>query len=306
MRAVNMEFIQLFLTKEDFPAEARDSLLESAEALRAKGLEEAADGAVEFFTENDFSVEQTQPLVEELAANGDLSPYTVWMLLLIQAAERALPAYLERGVPEDVFWDTFCDLRYKALECREIYGVWGTFVAFWYPIFYSCDIVKLGRLEYEAITWPWDQPYCQNGVTVKKGDRVWNIHIPSSGEPFDREARLDSYRRAYEFFREELNGGPLVCVCHSWLLYPEYGKILPPASNVAGFQRDFDLVGQDVAEEFDDAWRLFGRDYQKSLEELPENTSMRRAFKKYLLAGGKPGEGRGVLVFDGELRSGQS
>ena len=91
-----------------------------------------------------------------------------------------------------------------------------------------------------------------------------------------------------------------MCVCHSWLLYPPYGEILSPTSNIVSFQRDFDITGQEASEEFDDAWRLFGGDYKKPLEDLPERTSMQRAFKNYLLAGGKAGEGRGVLIFDGE------
>ena len=67
----------------------------------------------------------------------------------MQAAQRARRDYLAQGVCEEIFWDTFCDLRYKLLECKTIHGVWGNFVASWYPIFYTCQIVKLGRLEFE-------------------------------------------------------------------------------------------------------------------------------------------------------------
>lgn len=293
---MDKRYLKLFLERTGFPEEARSALLDSADRLTEAGQEEALDGAVEFFRENDFAVELTEPLAGSVAAEAGLSPYTVWMLLLIQASR---PVYEAWG-DGPLFWDTFSDLRYKALECKEIYGVWGTFVAFWYPIFYTDSIVKLGRLEFENIRYEWDQPFSLGGVTVRKGDPVKNIHIPSSGEPFGLEARLDSYRRAYERFRGELHGGPLVCVCHSWLLYPSYGEILAPGSNIADFQRDFALIGQDDEEKFGDAWRLFGAGYEKPLSELPERTSMQRAFKKYLLDGGRTGEGRGVLLFDGE------
>lgn len=296
---MNKEFLRLMMEKTEFPAEARAFLLESADTLVKAGQGEALDGAVEFFYENDFSIALVQPQIEEMAEKSGLSPYTVWMLFLMEAAQNAREAFRQDGVPEEIFWATFSDLRYKALECKEIHNVWGTFVAFWYPIFYSRDIVKLGRLEYENSTYGWDEPYTKNGVTLKKGDKVKNVHIPSSGEPFDEAARLGSYKRAYEFFKDELNGGPLVCVCHSWLLYPEYGKILNPASNFVSFQKDFDIIGQDDYE-FEDAWRLYGADYQKPTAELPERTSMQRAFKKYLLAGGQTGAGKGVLIFDGE------
>lgn len=296
---MNKEFLQLMMERTEFPAEARTFLLESADALVNAGQEEDLGGTVEFFYENDLSIALTEPQIQEMAENSGLSPYTVWMLLLIEAAQNAREAFRQDGVPEEIFWATFSDLRCKAVECKEIYNVWGTFVPFWYPVFYSRSIVKLGRLEYENSTYEWDEPYTKNGFTLKKGDKVKNVHIPSSGEPFDEAARLDSYRRAYEFFKDELNGGPLVCVCHSWLLYPEYGKFLNPASNFVSFQKDFDIIGQDDYE-FEDAWRLYGADYQKPTVELPERTSMQRAFKKYLLAGGQTGAGKGVLIFDGE------
>ncbi len=297
---MNKIFLQLLMDKTNFPEEAKSSLKKSADAVTSSGQEEALDGAVEFFGENDFNVELTQPVVEEIAGKSGLSPYTVWMLLLIEAAIPVKESFDGQGIPEEIFWDTFSDLRCKALECKEIHNVWGTFVAFWYPIFYTGDLIKLGRLEYENYTYSADTPYEKNGYTIKKGDKIKNIHIPSSGEPFDEAARLASYKKAYEFFKDELNGGPLVCVCHSWLLYPEYGKFLPAGSNFASFQKDFDIVKAEAEDEFDDAWRLFGRDYKKPLAELPERTSMQRAFKKYFLEGGKPGYGMGVLIFDGE------
>ena len=80
-----------------------------------------------------------------------------------------------------------------------------------------------------------------------------SVHIPSSGEPFDQAARLASYKKAYQFFKEELQGGPLVCVCGSWLLYPPYRGILSPTSNVVSFAGDWDILSSQESEEFHDA-----------------------------------------------------
>lgn len=296
---MNREFLKLLMDKTGFPAEAKTFLLDSAEKLVSSGQEEALDGTVEHFYEEDFQMGGVVPLIAEMAEGSGLSPHTVWLLFLVEAAVPVKGAFADRGIPEQVFWDTFADLRYKVQECKDVQGVWGNFVAFWYPIFYSCDIVKLGRLEYENCTYEWDVPYEAHGVTLKKGDPVKSIHIPSSGEPFDSAARLASYKKAYEFFREELHGGPLICVCHSWLLYEEYAKILKPG-NISDFQKDFDILSSTADKDFGDSWRLFGADYQKPTAELPEKTSMQRAFKKFLLEGREPGMGMGVLVFDGE------
>ena len=127
-----------------------------------------------------------------------------------------------------------------------------------------------------------------------------SVHIPSSGEPFDQAARLASYKKAYQFFKEELQGGPLVCVCGSWLLYPPYRGILSPTSNVVSFAGDWDILSSQESEEFHDAWRVFGAASKLSPEQWPEDTSMRRAYKKWILEGHKAGSGFGVLLFDGE------
>lgn len=296
---MNKEYLKLFTEKTEFPSEAVTELCKAADTLAEKGQNDAVLGAVEFFFDNDFDIKLTEPLIEEIAKEAELSPYTVWLLMLIEASQRTLESYREDGTDEQIFWDTFADLRYKAIECKENYNVWGTFVALWYPIFYSREIVKLGRLEFQDSKYGFSEEYTKNGYTVKAGDNVKSIHIPSSGEPFDEAARMDSYKRAYEYFKDELDGKPIVFACHSWLLYPEYGKILKQGSNIASFQKDFDIVEFESGE-FEDAWRLYGADHDKPTAELPERTSMQRAFKKHLLAGGTTGEGKGVIIFDGE------
>lgn len=297
---MNRDFLELFMEKTSFPEEARQELRRCNQLLDGAGLGEALQGAASFFYHSQCSVKAVEPLLQGVAASSGISVYTVWLLFLMQAAQRARRDYLAQGVCEEIFWDTFCDLRYKLLECKTIHGVWGNFVASWYPIFYTCQIVKLGRLEFENAVYEEEEPYEGHGILLRKGDPVKSIHIPSSGEPFGLEARLDSYRRAYAFFQEELQGKPLVCTCHSWLLYPPYNQVFSPTGNTADFRKDFQILGGEAQEAFHDAWRVFGADYQKPVEELPEKTSMQRAFKAWLSAGQKPGEGFGVLVFDGE------
>ena len=208
---MDREFFAQFLTETHFPPEAADFLLGAYTTLGEKGQQEALEGAVETFYAHELDLKLIEPLIGEKAEEAGLSPYTVWLLFLIQAAKPAREGYLEKGVPEDIVWDTWEDLKYKAIECKNVQGVWGNFVAHWYPIFFSNDIVKLGRLEYENVTYEGEVPYEKNGYVVRPGDKVKSVHIPSSGEPFDQAARLASYKKAYQFFKEELQGGPLGC-----------------------------------------------------------------------------------------------
>lgn len=297
---MDLEFQKLLMDKTDFPQEVKECFLQAGEQLRDQGQEEALDGAVSFFYENDFDVKLTQPLLDSISEETGISAYTLWELLLMEAAKPAKEAYLSKGVPEEIYWDTFADLKYKAVECKNVQGVWGNFVAHWYHIFFTADIVKLGRLEFESKTYEGDKPYEKNGYVVNPGDPVKSVHIPSSGEPFNWEARLDSYKKAYAFFQDELHGKPLVCVCGSWLLYPPYKEILSPTSNVVNFIGDWDVVAWKDSDSFEDAWRVFNADSKKPPEQWPEDTSMRRSFKKWVLDGGKAGGGDGILIFDGE------
>lgn len=293
---MDTRFINELMEKTGFPAEAKEEVRRCGDQLAARGLEGEFEALLERYHSAGFRAEQVQPEVDRLAEQAGFSGHTLWLLVLIQWAKRVKPEYEKKGVSGETFWATFSDLKYKVLECHEIHGVWGNFVPFWYNIFFTCDIVKLGRLEFESCTYPLDEPYTWGDITVKKGDPVKSIHIPSSGEPFDWDARLDAYRRAYAFFGEK----PLICVCDSWLLYPPYRGLLPETSNVRSFMKDFHVIHQRDEEVFDDAWRVFGREYQKAPAALPEKTGMQRAFKNHLINGGSAGEGFGVLIFDGE------
>lgn len=297
---MDRDFLKLFMDKTDFPEEAKAEVFRCGELLVQTGQEKALDGAVEFYYDNNLDVNLVEPMIQSIGEESGINPYTVWLLFLIQASQPAIKAYLEKGIPEDIVWDTFSDVKFKLLECKNVHGVWGNFVAHWYHLFFSCDIVKLGRMEYESTTYDGKEPYESNGIIVKPGDPVKSVHIPSSGEPFDKASRLASYKQAYEFFKDELHGGPLVCVCHSWLLYPENREILSPSSNIVSFMGDFDVRESGILEDFPDAWRVFGGDAQKPTAQLPENTSMQRSFKNWLLVGKKTGFGFGIMIFDGE------
>ena len=297
---MNIAFMDLMLEKCAFPSEAVEFFDALALRVREAGLETELDGIVDFYFDSDCNTDETTKRLAVLGEKLSAATDSCWMLLLLLAAERAKVLYDRRGVSDEVFFDTFSDLRCKALECLEENGVWGTFVAGWYRLFYTCRIIKFGRLEYEDARYDRAEPFCLGDVRLEGGDPVKSIHIPSSNEPFDLEARLASYRAAYEFYSRESGSDKLCCICSSWLLFPDYEKILSPKSNIVSFMHDFDITHRYEKDEFHDDWRLFGRAHRLPVAEYPEDTSMRRAVKKFLLDGNRTGEGFGVLVFDGE------
>lgn len=281
-------FFESFFQNTRFPAEARKTLTDALNSLH----EEITPILCHF--ETDYHYESTQPLVDSLAESSKISAHTIWMLIFILAAEKARSLYTS----DKIFWDTFSDLRYKAQECFDLHGVWGTFVPHWYPRFYKGNIVKLGRMEYETRQGALTQFYNLFGITLGPDSTTIHLHIPSSGEPFDKASRLDSYRQAYNYFCK--NGQPLICICGSWLLYSEYASIFPGNSNIGSFRKEFIMMKEKQTEAFGDAWRVFGKNHKNSADQLPESTSLQRNFKTHILNGGHFGTGTGVLIFDGE------
>ena len=285
---MNREFLLRFMENTQFPPAAQTAILQAADQVAADMSQILA------FYEDGYNHEATVPHVQQLAATSEIPEYTLWMVLLILAAEKARPFYKT----EKIYWDTFCDLRYKAQECFDVYGIWGTFVAHWYPIFFNGSIVKLGRMEYQVKACPFKEPKTALGITVNPGDPILALHIPTSFEPFDKEARLESYRMAWEYFCP--NGEPLVCVCGSWLLYDKYDAVFAPGSNIDSFRKEFYMLQSKASESFGNSWRVFGSQHKLPADELPEKTSLQRAFKQYIQNGGSHGNGTGVIVFDGK------
>ena len=233
------------------------------------------------------------PLVEELAERFGYSPYSMWLCVILLASEEAMQRYRS----EEHFWCTMQDLRYKAQECFDLHGVWGTFVPFWYARFLKGTIVQLGRMQYDCQPWYGGEPVVCGDHVIQPGEPCIHLHIPSGGEPFDRAARLDSYRQAVAYF-----GKPLLCVCNSWLFYPPYEAVFAPTSNIADFRREFQIVSVQNMESCT-LWNVIGPTYKQAPTNWPEGTSLQRAFKTYALQNGTFGTAIGVLYFDGDFHA---
>lgn len=236
-----------------------------------------------------------------LSIGYGIKEYTLDMVFLIRATEVMHNLYKERGLSEDLFWHTIKDLKYKYDECVKCKEVHGTFVPWWNTEFFALRRFALGRYQFDMSTYGGEDFTASCGITIKKGDKTLGFHIPSSGVPLTDEVRLDSFKKAYEFFPEyRREDGLMIFECGSWLIFEEYKKFLPENSNTIKFINDFEIVSSEAKDKFDDAWRIFNASGYKSPKKWDENTSMQRAFKNHVLSGGKTGHGHGIIVFDGE------
>ena len=237
--------------------------------------------------------------LKEIAAATGVPYQSFHQLLYLNCAGDLYALYRQRGLDDEIFYTTMYDLRCKLIECREVYGLWGNATDGWSDGFFKLDRFALGRLQYERRTFPHEDYVCGD-VVLRQGEPVLNTHIPSAG-PFPRALRYDSYRRAYEFYPEIRCGGKyLPIICDSWLLFPEHERFLPKSSNILDFMRDFDIIQSSYSEQPHAWWRIFGRYFNVPFDRLPRDTSLRRAYADWLVAGNNTGSGAGLLLFDGE------
>lgn len=297
---MNRRYITMFMDKLDLPLEARETFLALDGMMEARpAVKETLETLSARFMAAPGSLGETLSRLDALAGELQTAPYTLHYYFLMGSAEALQARYKEAGLPETLFWHTIADLKYKLLECQKVYGLWGTFVAGWYPGFYDMSRFALGRLQFEWIGFPLEQ-YEKHGVTIRQGDRVLNMHIPSCG-PLTEAARMDAYKQAYRFF----GGTPgtlLPMVCDSWLLYPGQREFLPEDSHILAFLKDFDILEKrDMDKEsFGDLWRIFGSAYTRPVGGLPADTTLQRVYKERLLSGKPVGTAFGVFLFDGE------
>ncbi len=297
----NYKHTLLVMDKLDFPAEAKEAIIKAEEKILAN---EKANKIYEsmyrmyWIKKKNFGSfsDKVKALAEEIGEHV----YTVNFILLINCTKPLLAAYKKAGYSEEIYWNTVLDLKSKLLECKENYNVWGTFVEDWFIGFYTLDRFGLGRFQYENSGFRTDI-YTEHGVDLKDDDFVLGMHIPSHLASLTADVRLDSYKKAYEFFKHKFKDGKMVCICSSWLLYPDNLNILPENSNVSDFLLDFEPLDITSTYDFGNGWRIFGvEDCKKPVSELPRKTSMQRAYAQWFEQGKKAGHAYCILIFDGE------
>ncbi len=231
---------------------------------------------------------------EQAASLTGVHPYTAQLLLFLCFTRRLRELYLERRLPLQIWRDSCMDLRWKLLECRRVYGIWGSFVSWWFPGFFALTRFALGRLQFELADFP--AGYAQAGRVPPEGiGEAINIHIPSSGK-LTREDCSASFRQAAGFFERRLPGDCVAFRCDSWLLFLPHRTFLAPDSGIVGFMDWFDIYAQEDGGD-QDLWRVFDRMDLSDPAALPARTSLQRGYRERLLSGKRNGFGRGVFFY---------
>ena len=232
----------------------------------------------------------------EIAEKLSIHRFSLDMTFLLYCARTLHCIYKNRGYDDEMFYDTVHDLWCKNNECKEVFGIRGTFVfKRWFRRFFLNTLFSFGRLEIGAVSFPREQ-----FKEIKQGDRVFDCHIPSGGR-LPIEEVYASLKKAYAFFKKEgvLKDDIMIVTCHSWILYPETVKVFGENTNLRKFAELFEIVFSAEDPENDNFWRIFGVEY-KNIDKAPQDSSLRRNLVAYLKNGGNLGDAYGVLRFDGE------
>lgn len=211
------------------------------------------------------------------------------LYLFVRFAVDAHEVFKLKGISDNVYFDTFSDIRIWCDVCYRDFGVYGIEEYNWLQEHLQLRLYRLGRLQFQLFNFEHDLKVGK--VSVKKNQLVLNVHIPE-GEPLSPELVDRSFRLARDFFREV---SPIF-TCRSWLLYPELSKIMNEHSNIMRFQRLFSIYEIDGNSK-EAEQRIFHR-VESNPYEYKEKTRLQRAAKSYLLAGGKLGSGNGIYMLD--------
>jgi hypothetical protein len=188
--------------------------------------------------------------------------------------------YEEIGIPKEIFIATMKFFTRFLQDYKDRHGsyryVWG-----WWAV-HQLSMVeyRIGELEYE--------------MRMENSRPLIDIHIPA-----DADMSLDKLRKSYleavsffeRFYPEFIKAD---MVCSSWLLAPALKNVLPESSRIMRFQKSFEVqkVEEDSLAFMD--WVYGTRDIP--LEKLPEDTSLQRKLKPYLLNNGKVEWASGKLI----------
>ena len=287
-----------FLDRFSYPEESRPVLTDALDKIYDNENTSQEFQALLSIYDQDMNYNHGEMKLQmhEIAQKAGIHEYTGNLVWLICLSKRLKEYYTEAGLSEDIWFNSMCDLRYKLVECKEVYNIWGTFVPDWFGRFYKLDRFAFGKLQFEPIYLKTN--YKKGDIVLDENSTVINVHIPRTGTKLDRESMKASYAAAAEFYKEKFNDTSVIFACHSWLLFPKNKELLSETSNLYAFISDYDVFESGEYEDYKEVWRLFDTNYDGNVEHLPQNTSFRRGYADWIRNNVKIGWGYGVYVYN--------
>ena len=261
-------------------------------------LENNLDGVL--YIKENASLSNMKPFVKALKKDREKgAPVCLAAALLI--SEDAYKQYKKLGIPDEVFYDTFSDISVWVNTAKREENIDGLLEVWWIRHILYLNMFKLGRMQYQF----YKTDYILSGLSplqalkapIKNKSRVLNIHIPE-GARLDYSECEKSVLLARKFFSEHFPEYDYKgFVCDSWLLDPRNAEFMSADSNIMKFSNLFCTVLKPHKNNKEIIRRLWGKQNEKTdFSLLSEDTNLQKRTKKYLLSGGKTGNGYGFIL----------
>jgi len=296
-REARKQYLTEFLCEFDYADGAKAALLEAFDRVFASEEDERLFEEIRIRFEGDpdekypYLIERADALAEKHSVNA----YTVYLLVLILLSESSKTIYAKRGLSLEMWRSNMFDLKYRCDNLILVKGVYGTDCPEWYRRFFAATRFTFGKLQFETGLLGKD---CEvAGRELKADDTAVFIHIPRSGDRLTPESVDAATREAAAFYEKRCGIRDPIFACHSWILYPENKTILSETSNLYSFISRFDIVDVEEDTSYKELWRLFDKEYTGNADDLPQDTSLRRAYAKRVKEHKPLGVALGVWVY---------
>ncbi len=215
-----------------------------------------------------------QTLKEELGEDPKELKQLCCMLRCVLEAKNE---YAALGLTDTIYYDTFACFSRFVREHKESYGNYGFDRGFWTVRQVSGKLFRIGQMEYE--------------LTALEGKKAISLHIPS-------DAHLNGFRESWKLAKPLLGRvftdyAEAPVFCRSWLLAPELKQLLPGNSQILAFQKNFHIRSLNVSTGGYKLWVF--KDPRLPPEAYPEDTTLQRNLKAWVLNGGTLTDALGIL-----------
>ena len=288
------KIVKEFLISQDYSADAISSLTEAIDKIVSTDALKIIQKIDEAY-KNNPSLDYEKLLVEikDIALLSGVSEKRAILAVFLCLTKTFKAHYEKAGYPDEIYFETVKELKYKMQECVDLYGEYGATNGLGFAIFFSLKRFGMGILQFEVIDF--NRTATIDGVKLSPTDKVINIHIPKSGAPYTAELRKEAYLKAKEFFKKDFIGKDKVpFFCHSWLMFKKHREILKPTSNLIKFADEFTIFAEYEFDDYTESWRLFNKVYTRP-EDMPTETSLQRAYVDLMKRGEKTGGSEGIF-----------
>ena len=250
-----------------------DPVIKELNIISTESIPNAAEKYIPLLTEPKY-YEQAERELSKL-----LSPDTngfKMLYVMLKSALISYDKYTGLNIPEEIYAASMKSFTRFISESFSFFGHYAFDRSWWSGRFLSLTIFRIGELEYEILS----------------DSEEISIHIPSDADLSNVDESINESREFFSTFFPQCESYTYVCL--SWLLSPALDLLLNEQSKILKFKSKFKITDFYPNDEGYKQW-IF-KNSALSPENFPEETTLQKKAKSYVLSGGKIGEAKGILI----------